>query len=128
MSKSNPNRIPDYLLSDCSPQEKFLMENVFELKQNVDSLHAGLSRVEGLQKIANGRTSKNEEKIEDLTKQLESWINLKSNFLKVIKNKYVICGLAFLAFMAVLPMANYVNSTGGPVKLVEGIIKTFWSP
>lgn len=124
MSKSE--KIPSYLLSDCSPQEKFLMENVFELKQNFNSLQDGLTRVENLQKIANGRTSKNEGNIENLQKQLESWINLKGNFLKVVKNKYVICGLAFLAFLAVLPLANYVNSTGGPVKLIESIAKAIW--
>src|ERR1700722_2108030 len=113
------SKIPPYLLEGCSAQDKYIMENVFELKQKVGSLGDAVDRVESLQKIANGRTSKNESNVEILQKQIESWNNLKSNFLKSITNKYIIAGLGIGIFLCLYPFAVYISKSGGVIAFAE---------
>jgi hypothetical protein len=126
MSKHESSRIPDYLLKDCTPAQKWLMENVFDLKQNIKSLQEGLERVEIQTTKTNGRVTKSEDNIENLQNQIKSWINLKNNIINGLTNKYVIIGAAIGVFLCLYPLAIYVSKVGGPLSFFTSIAKSIW--
>lgn len=124
---SDESKIPPYLLEKCSEQEKWLMETVWGLNQKFGSIHESVDRIESLQKIANGRTSKNESSINILESQIGSWISFKESFFKVIKSKYFIIGAAIAIFLGLYPLAIYISKSGGVIQFAETIVKAIYS-
>lgn len=121
------SNIPAYLLQNASAQEKFMMENLSTLIQKTDwqteqLIKGGESfdRIEGQIKIANGRTSKNEEAIKfikEATDRFEAKLNGFDAEMKPIRfvkkwgaSKWVALGLIVLVCVGI-PWINSLHLT-----------------
>lgn len=112
--------LPDFLLEGCSPKDKYMFEILGEVKHYMN-WSAPIIVDSNLQvRKTNGRVNK----LED---QISSWVNFKQGLFKLLKNKYVIIFLAFVIFVALFPLVNWINSTGGLVSFIQTIIKMFTS-
>ena len=123
---TTPNQIPPYLLADCSPQDRYLIETVFELNEKVDSQKEILTRVENQTTATNGRVTKAEDNIQILTDQIKSWTLFKHRVFKVATNKYFIVTASLAIFCTLYPIAIYVSKSGGIVAMAESIAKAIW--
>lgn len=111
-------KIPEYLLANVSPPDKWLMENVFELKQNVNSLGETVSRVEKQCLITNGRVTSAENDIVKLENEIKSWSSFKKSVFKIVGNKYFLAIMVAIVFIALYPVVSYVIVNGGLAKFV----------
>lgn len=120
-------RIPDHLLNNCSDADRWMMESVFSMKNDVSDLKESVSRVEELQKIANGRTSKLEGNVNALNDQIKSWNSVKNFSLKLVKNKYFLISIFALLFIGFYPLDIFISHNGGMVATIVKVFKLFAS-
>jgi hypothetical protein len=123
------SEIPEHLLLEASPQDKWIMENLSVLTQKADwhtaklvegadsfeRLSVGQKRIEELQKIANGRTSKNEELAKKLNEEMEA-----VRFVKKWGSKKFVWVFITIIFLVGIP---YVASVHFTIENFAGIIK-----
>lgn len=117
--------IPEFLLQDCSPKERYILEQLGAL-ENYTKWSAPIA-VDSNRSIrrTNGRVNRAEDDIKQLKDQIQSWINFKMIVHKVVTNKYFIIAVAVLALVILFPVVSYITSTGGLVKFAEIVIKLF---
>jgi hypothetical protein len=117
--------LPDSLLHECSEKDRYLYESLGQMKEYIRWSAPIMVDLNKQVRRTNGRVTKSEDDIDQLTEKIKSWIKFKDNVLNIVKSKYFIIGAAILVFLCLFPVVSFINTSGGLVKFIEGVIKFF---